>query len=102
MIYAIVLIVQTCSVEDVATRFRQLGYEATVVAPGSLMISADEDQFSTTFDVTLKSDRDSGTRSVSNRRESRALPHERLPEPLRGCISAIEFEEPIEFGPPSY
>lgn len=102
MISAIVLLSQHCSNADTAKRFDDLGFAAESVAPNAMLISAEASHFRDVFQVELEQSKDEGVYFIVDDHRSRSLPLANAPPILQDCISAIEFEAPINFGPPDY
>ncbi len=102
MITAIVLIANGASVETAKKDFTELGFETVAIAGGSLTITGPETLFATQFQTVIETDAMGG---ASIRREgaiSRILPTNKLPASMQNYVLAIEFEEPISFGPTDY
>ncbi len=102
MLTAIVLLIQSCSEPETVPLFQTLGFEATPVAPGALSISAPASGFLAAFGTAVEHDDSDGAWFITGDGRSRSLPKQQLPAILRHCVAAIEFEEPIAFGPPDY
>ncbi len=102
MISAVVLLSQHCSDADTAKRFDDLGFTAESVAPKAMLISAEASHFHDVFKIEIEQSTNEGLYFIIDDRRSRSLPIEHVPQILQPCVSAIEFEAPISFGPPDY
>ncbi|MGB5275605.1 MAG: hypothetical protein WBO73_10755 [Gammaproteobacteria bacterium] len=102
MISAVVLLSQHCSDADTAKRFDDLGFASESVAPNAMLISAEASHFRDVFKVELEQSKNEGVYFIVDDHRTRSLPLEKVPQILQSCISAIEFEAPISFGPPDY
>lgn len=102
MITAIVLITNGASIETAMEDFARLGFEATTIAGGSLMITGQVTLFASQFQTKLETDAMGGVTVQSDGPASRILPKDKLPASMQNYVLAIEFEEPISFGPTDY
>jgi hypothetical protein len=99
MITAVVLLTGDASLEIAQKDFTKLGFEVTPVEGGSLLISGQESMFARQFGAKIESDPMGGVLVESEYACSRKLPLNELSNSMQDYVIAIEFEEPIEFGP---
>lgn len=99
MITAVVLLTGDASLEIAQKDFTDLGFEVTPVEGGSLLISGQESLFNRQFGAKIESDSKGGVFVDSEVSYSRKLPLSELSSNMQDYVIAIEFEEPIEFGP---
>jgi hypothetical protein len=102
MLTAVALLIQTCSEPEATRMLRQLGFETAAVAPGAMTVSAPPTIYRKSFGVDIEQNAKEGAWFLVAGQRSRSLPTVNLPDDLRRCIAAIEFQEPIDFGPPDY
>lgn len=89
--------------DTIAAYFRELGFEVTEPQSGQFSITGPQDLFESTFGEKVELQIEGGEiRRVSGGEGDLVLNLQRLPEEVQNGIHVVTFEEPIEFGPPSY
>lgn len=101
MLSAAVILKNPADTLSAAKGFTRLGFGVTTISQGVLVLTAKAEIFEAGFRTQLIVDA-AGARRVSDGAETRTLPIDALPAPLRQMVAEVEFEAPPEFGPADF